>query len=229
MIKGVLFDFSGTLFRIESAEDWLRAVVAACGHAMAEAELAGCAARLEAAGAQPGGANPRRLPARLETLWRERDLSGEQHRAAYTALAREAGLPSPALAEALYDRHRDPAAWWPYPDAESTLKELRGRDIPVAVVSNIGWDLRPVFRHHGLDPLVDAYLLSYEYGVQKPDRRFFRAACDALGLHPTEVLMVGDHPAADGGAEALGCAVHFVDPLPVDRRPDALTAVLGLL
>ncbi|MFF8604937.1 HAD family hydrolase [Streptomyces sp. NPDC015346] len=228
-MKGVLFDFSGTLFRIESTEDWLRAAVGASGTAMAEAELAECAARLEAAGAQPGGAYPARLPARLETLWHERDLDGERHRAAYTALAREAGLPSPELAEALYDRHRDPAAWLPYPDAESTLRELRGRAIPVAVVSNIGWDLRPVFRHHGLDPLVDTYLLSYEYGVQKPDPRLFQAACDELGLHPRHVLMVGDHPAADGGAEALGCAVHFVDPLAVDRRPDALTAVLGLV
>jgi putative hydrolase of the HAD superfamily len=40
--------------------------------------------------------------------------------------------------------------------------------------------------------------------------------------------MVGDDRHADGGAAALGCAVHFVDHLPVDERPEALRAVLAL-
>lgn len=86
-------------------------------------------------------------------------------------------------------------------------------------MSNIGWDLRPVVRAHGLDAFVDAYTLSYEHGVQKPDVRLFRAACEALGLHPADVLMVGDDRHADGGAADLGCAVHFVDPLPAEERP----------
>lgn len=33
-IKGVLFDFSGTLFRVESTESWLRAVLADTGVAL---------------------------------------------------------------------------------------------------------------------------------------------------------------------------------------------------
>lgn len=229
MIKGVMFDFSGTLFRIEPTEDWLRAVVAEAGIDMDEAELVECAARLEEAGALPGGANPRRLPPRLATLWRERDLSSEQHRAAYTALAREVALPSPELADALYDRHRTPAAWRPYPDTARTLAALRERGVPVAVVSNIGWDLRPVFVAHGVDHLVNAYLLSFEHGVQKPDPGLFRAACDALGLAPADVLMVGDDRVADAGAAALGCPVRLVDHLPVGQRPDGLGPLLELL
>lgn len=104
-VKAVMFDFSGTLFRVEPTEDWLRAVVADSGTDLPEAELIALAALLEEAGALPGGASPRRLPARLEPLWRERDLSPEQHRAAYTALTREVPLPSPELADALYARH----------------------------------------------------------------------------------------------------------------------------
>ncbi|GAA4231134.1 HAD superfamily hydrolase (TIGR01493 family) [Streptosporangium album] len=229
MIKGVMFDFSGTLFRSEPTEDWLRAVVSEAGHDMGEDELAACGARLEEVGAMPGGPPPPRLPPSLTGLWRERDLSAERHRAAYTALARQASLPSPELADALYDRHRMPAAWRPYPDTESTLKELRRRGISVAVVSNIGWDIRPVFRDHGVDHLVTACLLSYEQGTQKPDPVLFQAACDRLDLSPDDVLMVGDDPTADGGAAALGCKVHLVDHLPVDRRLAALSAVLTLL
>ncbi|MFD5149008.1 HAD family hydrolase [Streptomyces sp. NPDC058401] len=227
-VKGVMFDFSGTLFRVEPTEDWLRAVVADAGIELPEAELSALAARLEEAGALPGGASPRRLPARLEPLWRERDLSPEQHRATYTALTREVPLPAPELADALYERHWTPAAWRPYPDTAATLAALRERGLPVAVVSNIGWDLRPVFRAHGLDRFVDAYVLSFEHGVQKPDPRLFRVACEALGLAPADVLMVGDDAVADAGAAALGCPVRLVEHLPVGQRPNGLSSALGL-
>ncbi|MEV7524757.1 HAD-IA family hydrolase [Streptomyces sp. NPDC091371] len=229
MIKGMMFDFSGTLMRIESTEEWLRAVLAQTAVSVEEEEFADWVRRLTEYGALPGGSNPLHIPPHIEGLWRERDISADLHRAAYTALAAEAGLPGTELVEALYERHRTPAAWRPYADTETTLRELRRRGIPVAVVSNIGWDLRPVFRAHGLDTLVDAYVLSFELGVQKPDPRIFRAACDALGLAPSDVLMVGDDPAADGGAGALGCPVHFVEHLPVDRRPAGLAPVLDLL
>ncbi|MEU1010912.1 HAD-IA family hydrolase [Streptomyces sp. NPDC005890] len=228
-MAAVLFDFSGTLFRIESAESWLRAVLAEAGHTLPELELTGAARALEAAGGLPGGPEPVELPADLAGLWAVRDESAELHRAAYTGLSRRVPLPDPGLYDALYDRHMTPAAWSPYPDAEKVLRTLRERGIGVGVVSNIGWDLRPVFRAHGLDAYVDTYVLSYEHGVQKPDPRLFSVACEALGADPRRVVMVGDNRAADGGAAALGCRVHFVDHLPVDRRPDALLPVLDLV
>jgi putative hydrolase of the HAD superfamily len=228
-MAAVLFDFSGTLFRIESSDSWLRAVLAEHGIALPVPEVAVTARALEAAGALPGGASPERLPKELAAVWEIRDRSAELHRAAYTGLARQVPLPEPALYDALYERHMAPAAWAPYADAVEVLGALRERGISVGVVSNIGWDLRPVFRAHGLDPYVDAYALSYEHGIQKPDPRLFEVACDALGVVPQDVLMVGDDRHADGGAAALGCAVHFVDHLPVSRRPDGLRPVLDLI
>ncbi|MDI1458481.1 HAD-IA family hydrolase [Streptomyces sp. ATE26] len=228
-MAAVLFDFSGTLFRVESTESWLRAVLEEAGLALPGPELADAAAALEAAGALPGGADPVEVPEELAGLWAVRDKSAEQHRAAYTGLSRLVPLPGPELHDALYERHMSPAAWSPYQDAADVLRTLRERGIGVGVVSNIGWDLRPVFREHGLDAYVDAYVLSYEHGVQKPDPRLFSAACAELGADPREVLMVGDNRTADGGAAALGCRVHFVDHLPVAQRPDALLPVLGLV
>ncbi|WP_328314235.1 HAD hydrolase-like protein [Streptomyces sp. NBC_00442] len=227
-IKGVLFDFSGTLFRVEPVGDWLSAALDACAITLPEAEFARCARELEEAGALPGGANPLRVPAHLAELWSVRDRDGELHRRAYTGLARTVGLPDPRLYDLLYDRHMTPAAWRPYADAGPVLAGLRERGIGIGVVSNIGWDLRPVFRAHGLDDFVDTYALSFEHGVQKPDARLFQVACEALGQAPGGVLMVGDDRRADGGAAALGCAVHFVDHLPVRERPDGLRAVLAL-
>jgi HAD superfamily hydrolase (TIGR01509 family) len=229
-MAAVLFDFSGTLFRIESAESWLRAVLAEAELSLAEPELLRAAQALESVGALPGVSSAMQpVPDELAALWEIRDKSAELHRAAYTGLARQVPLPDPALHDALYDRHMAPAAWAPYPDASEVLRTLRERGIGVGVVSNIGWDLRPVFREHGLDPYVDTYVLSYEHGIQKPDPRLFATACAALGADPADVLMVGDDRRADGGAAALGCGVHFVDHLPVARRPDGLRPVLDLV
>ncbi|WP_049580304.1 HAD family hydrolase [Streptomyces sp. SBT349] len=228
-VKGVLFDFSGTLMRVEPAVSWLRAALRLTGTSMDEAEVIRRAAELEEAGALPGGASPREVPPALRELWRKRDVDGTHHRALYTGLARQVPLPDPALYDALYDRHWQPAAWRPYPDAEPVLRELARRGVGVAVVSNIGWDLRPIFRAHGLDGLVEAFVLSCEHGIQKPDPRLFAVACDALGLAPEHALMVGDNARADGGAAALGCAVHLVEHRPADERPDGLLPVLRLV
>ncbi|MFD7624111.1 HAD family hydrolase [Streptomyces sp. NPDC059802] len=227
-IKGVLFDFSGTLFRIESVRSWLRAVLAERGVTVGEADFERYASELEAAGALPGGPLPQHVPARLTAAWATRDESAELHREAYTGLARQVDLPDPGLYDALYERHRSPAAWQPYPDAAEVLGALHDSGVRIGVVSNIGWDLRPVFRAHGLDAPVDAYVLSYEHGVQKPDSRLFHTACTFLGLDPADVVMVGDDRHADGGAAALGCDVRFVRHLPVSERPDGLRT-LGLV
>jgi HAD superfamily hydrolase (TIGR01493 family) len=224
-----MFDFSGTLMRIESAERWLGSVLEQAGLAASADELRTYARRLELAGALPGGGSPQAVPPELEQLWVTRDVTAENHRAAYTGLARRAELPWDGLYDALYDRHMTPDAWQPYPDTLEVLAELRRRGVPVAVVSNIGWDLRPVLREHGLDRYVDAVVLSYEHEVQKPDPRLFQVACDALGLSPDAVAMVGDDRRADAGAAALGCTVHLVDHLPVLERPDALRPVLRLV
>ncbi|MEU9116654.1 HAD-IA family hydrolase [Streptomyces sp. NPDC048483] len=228
-IKGVLFDFSGTLMRTESAESWLRAVLEASGTAMDDAEFARTAAALDRAGALPGGSTPAELPAELADLWQTRDRDASRHRELYTALARQVPLPRPELYDALYDRTMTADAWSPYPDAAEVLARLRESGIRTGVLSNIGWDLRPVLRAHGLDRYIDRYVLSYEHGIQKPDPKLFAIACDALGLPPSDVLMVGDDRTADGGATALGCAYLPVDHLPVDRRPDGLRPVLGLV
>lgn len=228
-IKGALFDFSGTLFRVESTGSWLRTVLQEARLPLPEPELERLAADLESAGALPGGAGPAVVPDHLTELWAARDRSAEQHRTAFTGLSREVPLPDPLLHDALYDRHMTPGAWRPYADAAEVLTGLRARGVRVAVVSNIGWDLRPVFRAHGLDPYVDAYALSYEHEIQKPDPRLFAHACEEIGVDPADVLMVGDDRHADAGAATLGCAVHFVDHLPVDRRPDGLLPVLGLV
>ncbi|GAA2721330.1 MULTISPECIES: HAD-IA family hydrolase [Streptomyces] len=228
-VKGCMFDFSSTLFHLEDAETWLGAVAADSGLGIGEDDVRRWAARLREFGAVPGGPAPTAAGPELMRLWQERDLDVVRHRAAYTGLLRAAGLPWPELVEPLYERHMTPPAWQPYPDTLEVLRTLHERGVPVAVVSNIGYDLRPILRHHGMEEYVDAFVLSFEHEIQKPDPRLFRIACDLLGLAAPDVAMVGDDRVADAGAAALGSPVHFVDPLPVTERPGALRAVLAHL
>jgi HAD superfamily hydrolase (TIGR01493 family) len=127
------------------------------------------------------------------------------------------------VAEVRHARVCSPEAWLPFDDTAACLRSLRARRIPVAVVSNIGWDVRRVFERHGILALVDAFVLSYEHGAMKPDARLFSAACDAIGIPAEEVLMVGDTAESDGGATAIGCTfAHIAFP----RARSALRSVL---
>ena len=62
MIAGVLFDFSGTLFRIEPTESWLRAVLARSGVSMPEDEYVGRRPIWRRRERCPAGSTPQRIP-----------------------------------------------------------------------------------------------------------------------------------------------------------------------
>ena len=154
------------------------------------------------------------MPPHLAEVWADRDLYPHAHRAAYTGLAATVDTGIEGLADALYERLLRPEGWLPYADTAPTLRALRAAGVPVAVVSNIGFDIRPLFAAWGLADLVDAFVLSYEVGRCKPDPAIFLRACGVLGVDPERALMVGDTP-ADAGAVRAGCAALV---LPA-RRP----------
>ncbi len=229
-LGGVMFDFSGTLMRVEPTADWLRCILRAAGISFEPRQVQQLSERLEYFGALPGGVTPQSIPSHVQSSWARRDLDPVHHRTAYIALMREADLPwDEAILHSLYERHMTPAAWNPYPDTRTVLQQLKRRGVRAALISNIGWDLRPVLKAHDLDSLIDVVVLSYEHGVQKPDRELFEIACQGLNLPPSQVLMVGDDEHADGGAQDLGCPVHYVQHRPTSARPDGLLPVLNLV
>lgn len=220
-MRAVMFDFSGTLFRLEQDESWLADLTDEGGDPLdieAQAELI---RRMTA----PTG-KVVTLSQEYQHAWENRDLDPALHRKIYLEVLRKSGLPKAEQAKALYDRLIDPAEWTPYPDTEAVLKGAAGRGVKVGVLSNIAFDIRPAFTAHGFDEYVDAFVLSFEVGAIKPDPRIFRMLLDGLGASPEETLMVGDSEEADGGAKALGCAFALVDPLPTAERPDSLLTAL---
>jgi HAD superfamily hydrolase (TIGR01509 family) len=206
MIRGVLFDFSGTLFRLEPDPTWSDLLIQVLTASTLAAD---------------------HLPPELADDWARRDLDPDLHRRVYLASLAGSGLGlTPEEAARTYERMLDPVSWRPYPDTRAALERLRDRGVRVAVVSNIPWDIRTVFRANDVEDLVDEYVLSYVEGVMKPDPKIFLTACQRLGVEPADALMVGDNWEADGGAERVGIPTALVDHLPVDQRPHSLTLTL---
>jgi HAD superfamily hydrolase (TIGR01509 family) len=224
-VEAVLFDFHGTLAQVEDPVDWVLAAATACGVALDPARATWLADQLVTAG-RAGGPLPARVPPHLAEAWAARDLSAAAHRAAYTGLAAGVRHDVEGLVEALYDRGTRIEGWQPFADTGPTLRALREAGVPVAVVSNIGFDIRPMFQAWGLADLIGAWTLSYEVGRCKPDPEIFRIACGTLGVEPRRALMVGDTP-ADAGAVAAGCAA-LVLPAAPPGAVNGLGAVLDL-
>jgi HAD superfamily hydrolase (TIGR01509 family) len=218
--RAVLFDYSGTLFRLEEDDSWFTGIQvderAIEGHVQAELMR-----RLTA----PTGASVD-MDEQAYDAWVNRDLAPHLHREAYLHVLRESGL-ADHHAETLYDKVIDPLSWTPYPDTAAVLAGLHRQGIRTAVVSNIAFDVRPAFARLGATDDVDEFVLSFEVGAVKPSPEIFETALARLGVPAEDALMVGDSEEADGGAVAVGCRFALVDPLPTEQRPDGLIAALG--
>jgi FMN phosphatase YigB (HAD superfamily) len=224
--RAVLFDFAGTLFAPQPAQRQVELATERLGLALTADQCALLAGQLLDAG-MPGGPYPEVVPAELAHAYAVRDLGSEAHRAAYVGLM--STVPAPAgLAAALYELVRHPDGWVPYSDAQDTIRALVDRDVPMGLVSNVGFDLRPILLGNGMDRLAGHATLSFEHGVAKPAAEIFRLALGLIGAEAEETLMVGDHPQADGGAAAVGMRTLIL-PMSAPGSRQGLDAVLELV
>lgn len=189
--EAVLFDFSDTLFWRNSAER-LAVLLADAGTEVDPVALASVWAEVK------------RESWTGSELAKRRDSSAEAHRRCWLNLLRPFDVFHPGAAEVIYLDQPNPVGWHPFDDTLEVLETLAVRGIPVGVVSDIGWDLRPVFAHFGADLFVTTWVLSYEHGTEKPDPRMFELGCEGLGVSPSKTLMVGDSVEKDAGAARAG-------------------------
>ena len=176
---------------------------------------------------------------------------------------RPAPWPAPGLA-VLFDRdgtlirdvpyNADPDKVEPMPGALAALTLLRGRGVPVGVVTNqsaVARGLVTVDDVHRMHARVEELLGPFGTwqfcphgpddgcGCRKPEPGMVRAAASALGLPPERCVVVGDIGADVGAARAAGARAVLV-PTPATRAgevadahrqpgclvaPDLLTAV----
>jgi HAD superfamily hydrolase (TIGR01549 family) len=100
-----------------------------------------------------------------------------------------------------------------YPDARSTLAELRARGIWTGIAGN--QTARGAELLRALDLPIDGIATSGEWGVAKPDLRFFRKVIDFAPGNVDEIVYVGDHRDYDiKPAQAAG-----LQPVLIRRGP----------
>jgi len=216
-VTSVIFDFSGTLFRLEHNDDWTDRI----GFSAADTDIVELM-RWMTTPIDP----PVPLDADLLHAWRHRDLDPALHRTVYTEILRQWRITTGVDVHAMYDILVDPLQWTPYPDTATVLEKLSTAGIQIAVLSNIPFDIRPAFTSRGWDRWVNHFVLSYETGAAKPDPAIFRTAIERMGTKAERTLMLGDSPASDGGAAQIGCPVALVDPAPTEVRRDGLLIAL---
>jgi HAD superfamily hydrolase (TIGR01509 family) len=218
LLQAVVFDFHQTLFQFDDSPAWISKAAERIGRNLSATETVALWSRVDGA---------RRHPDAVRRM-RGQDLSRDAHREATNAWLALAGLDQ-ALIDATYAVLCDPGNWLPYPDTEPVVSELARRGIPVGILSNTGWDIRPTFRRWGLEEAITVFVLSCEYGREKPDPELFRLACAELATDPAATLMVGDNPWTDGRALGVGMPVLLISSFFHPRIGRGLALVLDLL
>ncbi len=213
--RAVLFDWRGTLATTLTEDQWIREALRRLGRHERTSEVTRVTAALRGADADldaPGT-----------------DTDADLHRRTYRRVLTGMGLDGD-LVDALYEVESDPLCNVFADDAAWTLRSLRTAGIRVAVVSDVHMDIRTAFVAAGLSECVDAFVLSAEQGVQKPDARIFVSALEALRVSPDEALMVGDRAGPDGGAVAAGIVTLLLPPLksPRERRLHRVLTLCGV-
>lgn len=98
----------------------------------------------------------------------------------------------------------------PYQDGVEAVRLLQSRGVRVGVCSNLAFPYSRAIRH--CYPNLDAYLLSSELGVMKPDVKIYRHACEQLEVEPQHACMIGDSQRCDrDGPTACGIEGFYLD------------------
>ena len=120
-------------------------------------------------------------------------------------------------------------------EARPMLEQLHER-YPMMLVSNFYGNIDEVLRSYGIRHLFKGIIESAVVGVRKPNPTLFRLGVDALELPPEEVLVVGDSLRKDiEPAEHLGCPVLWLkgkgwtDEEDQQTHPHTITRVTQVL
>ena len=106
--------------------------------------------------------------------------------------------------------------------SRSVLLQLR-EHFPMVLVSNFYGNIATVLREFSLDGIFQHIVESAVVGIRKPDPRIFTLGVEALGLDPSEVVVVGDSidkdiiPARQSGCHTVWFKGEGWTDAPVDE------------
>lgn len=108
-----------------------------------------------------------------------------------------------------------------YDGAAALLTALRAHGRGVYLLSNAqSLFTLPELEHLGLTPLFDGIYLSSDYGVKKPDRRFFDILLQRESIDPRNSVMIGNDGTCDiAGGRAAGLSTLYIRSNLSPREP----------
>lgn len=145
---------------------------------------------------------------RFRELWRPtedaRSIGEMTLEEAIEMILKECNCDSPALLKELMRKRiaaKEECFRHLHPEIIPMLSTLKEKGILIGLISNCFSEEAEVIRKSELFPYFDAVFLSYEQGVQKPDREIYHRCMSALSVSAEECLYVGD-----GGSKELEAA-----------------------
>lgn len=98
------------------------------------------------------------------------------------------------------------------PGTIEVLGDLKAGGTRLALLSNAGPDFGSYFRHGPLSDYFDAFYVSGELGLLKPEADIYRHVLDELGITAEQMVFTDNRADNVAGAEALGITGHvFTD------------------
>jgi len=98
------------------------------------------------------------------------------------------------------------------PGTVEVLADLKAGGTKLALLSNAGPDFGSYFRHGPLSDWFDAFYVSGELRLLKPEAAIYQHVLDDLGISPDQMVFTDNKAENVAGAEALGITGHvFTD------------------
>jgi putative hydrolase of the HAD superfamily len=148
------------------------------------------------------------LPPDVRERWWNDGIDGTEHdehsisrehyvawqRARVCSMLADCGVPARAH-DTFLDRVREIGAHNridAYAEVADVVRELRARDLALAICSNWDWDLHEAVDAAGLTGCFDVVVSSAWVGARKPHPRIYERTLDQLGVAAGDCMFVGD-------------------------------------
>lgn len=106
-------------------------------------------------------------------------------------LAKEAGLSAQVIQKINADIAGETASIHLFPEVVETLSKIKELGLKWGIISNLATPYaQPLLDLLPFAP--DACIWSFAVGYRKPEKEIYDGACTALGLVPSDILIVGD-------------------------------------
>ncbi len=98
-----------------------------------------------------------------------------------------------------------------YPETINVLNELKKRNLPLGLISNLASPYKKPFFDLGLNEYFNEILFSCDAGLKKPNLKIYQEMIKKLKVEPAQALMTGDNVKNDvEGPKSIGInAVHL--------------------